>query len=414
MHRRIALVILLLYTTCAVAQERDARIESIIRQTNPDTLAYFINVLSGNRPVMLDGSTYTIASRQVGQPGNDLAADFIEQTLQRFGLAVVDDHFSATGRNLLGVQRGTDTTAIYILCAHYDSRSVAAPATAPGADDNASGTAAVLEAARLLSRMPTEKTVVYALWDEEEIGLIGSRYYAETAARDGLPIRGVVNLDMIGYDSGNDGRFTIHRRTTAGDLELARTVEMINTTYALELEPLIPAVPTTRSDHASFWNAGYDALLLIEQFSNAGDVVGSDFNPFYHSPDDRIEHLNLSYYLSMARLAVATTAALVLGDALPAATEPALDPAGDDLLFQNYPNPARAITTIPFTTRSAGHVRLVLSDVLGREVATLVDAPMQAGQHLVSFDASALPPGIYLYRFRSGSVAAPRTMTIGR
>lgn len=69
---------------------------------------------------------------------------------------------------------------------------------APGADDNASGAAVVLEAARLLSSIQTPYTIIFALWDEEEIGLIGSANYARHAVQSGEQILGIVNMDMLG------------------------------------------------------------------------------------------------------------------------------------------------------------------------------------------------------------------------
>ena len=67
-----------------------------------------------------------------------------------------------------------------IICAHFDSKPYSGPA--PGADDNGSGTSAVLEAARILSKYKTDYTIIYALWDNEEIGLRGSAYYAQQAS----------------------------------------------------------------------------------------------------------------------------------------------------------------------------------------------------------------------------------------
>ena len=87
--------------------------------------------------------------------------------------------------------------------------------TAPGADDNASGTAAVIEAARIFSQYDFPFTIIYALWDEEEQGLIGSEYYATQAANAGDSILGVINLDMIGYDGNGDGNADVHNSSVA-------------------------------------------------------------------------------------------------------------------------------------------------------------------------------------------------------
>nr|WP_255452878.1 M28 family peptidase [Aquimarina sp. RZ0] len=81
----------------------------------------------------------------------------------------------------------TNPYDIYIVCAHCDSL------TDYGADDNATSTSAILEIARILSQYCIENTIIYALWDQEEVGLIGSKNYAS----NGDNIVGVINLDMI-------------------------------------------------------------------------------------------------------------------------------------------------------------------------------------------------------------------------
>ena len=73
-----------------------------------------------------------------------------------------------------------------------------------GADDNASGCAAILETARILEPYQFDRTIVYAFWDEEEIGLYGSEDYASGASENSIDIKAVVNLDMIAWDEDND------------------------------------------------------------------------------------------------------------------------------------------------------------------------------------------------------------------
>ena len=86
-----------------------------------------------------------------------------------------------------------------IVCAHYDSTSTQATTHAPGADDNASGTAAVMEMARVLAGYQFDYTIKFIAFSAEEWGLYGSRHYAQAAKQRGEQIVGVVNLDMIGY-----------------------------------------------------------------------------------------------------------------------------------------------------------------------------------------------------------------------
>lgn len=177
---------------------QDPVIQTVIDQTNIDSLTYFVEELSGEVQTIIGGSPYTIVSRHKNQPSNDKAADYIKQKLSSYGLVTYDQWWSGTGRNVYGVQLGTQyPNKQYIICAHYDD--MPSGSIAPGADDNASGTAAVIEAARVFTQYYSKYTIIYALWDEEEQGLIGSNYYAQQAYNAGDSIMGVVNLDMIAF-----------------------------------------------------------------------------------------------------------------------------------------------------------------------------------------------------------------------
>ena len=184
--------------------------------------------------------------------------------------------------------------------------------TAPGADDNASGTAAVIEAARIFTQYNSNYTIIYALWDEEEQGLVGSAYFAQQAALAGDSIMGVINMDMIAYDSDNDSAGEIHIRNYANSVSLKDQMVGINTLYNIGVNTVIENPGTTASDQASFWNNGYGALLLIEEY------YGGDFNAYYHSVNDLITHFNQPYYLKMSQLALGTVATLAdLTDIVP-------------------------------------------------------------------------------------------------
>jgi acetylornithine deacetylase/succinyl-diaminopimelate desuccinylase-like protein len=147
----------------------------IINAAKQDSLIYFVRELSGNVPTIINGTVQTIISRNKLQPGNSLAETYIRQKLQSYGLTTTIQSFSTTGKNVYAVQPGIEfPNQKYIICAHYDDMPTGT--TAPGADDNASGTAAVIEAARIFSQYDFPFTIIYALWDEEEQGLIGSEY----------------------------------------------------------------------------------------------------------------------------------------------------------------------------------------------------------------------------------------------
>jgi len=286
----------------SISFSQSSLVQSIIDQANIDSLIFFVEELSGEVETNIGGTPYTILSRNKNQPGNDKAADYIQQKFESYGLEVTNQSFSSTGRNVYAVQQGTDyPNQRYIISAHYDD--MPSGTIAPGADDNTSGTAAVLEAARIISQYVSEYTIIYALWDEEEQGLVGSDYYATQAAAAGDSILGVINLDMIAWDSNSDNIADLHTRSVGTSLYLKDKMIEVNNLYSLGLNIDIKNPGSTYSDHASFWYNNFGAILLIED--------GSDFNNYYHTTNDLVSHYNQPYYLKMSKTAFGTISTLI-------------------------------------------------------------------------------------------------------
>jgi hypothetical protein len=278
-------------------------VQSIVDDTNIDSLVYFVEELTGEISTVIGGLPYTIVSRHKNQPGNDKAADYIEQKLQSYGLTVTNQIWSSSGRNVYAVQPGTEfPNQSFMICAHYDD--MPSGSVAPGADDNASGTAAVLEAARVFSTRSFPYTIIYALWDEEEQGLVGAEYYAGQAASNGDSLLGVINLDMIAWDSDNDGNADINIRAVANSYDLRDKMLECNPLYGINLDLDVINPGTGASDHAAFWAEGFSAVLLIED--------DDDFHAHYHTTNDLLIHYNVPYYEKMTKLAFATLASFAL------------------------------------------------------------------------------------------------------
>ena len=242
--------------------------------------------------------------------GLDEAAQYLYDQFAALGLAVSHDHFVYNGvpmnnvvAELPGV--GPDSSHVYIICAHYDSRSGDPFNRAPGADDNASGSAVVLEAARILSQYRFSHTLRFIHFAAEEQGLRGSAHYAAEAYARGDPIDGVINLDMVGYESvpPTDHSVDIHAGTMPASIALADAMINSISTYSLALVPQkITSGATNRSDQASFWNYGYPALLGIEDFD--------DFNPYYHQITDTLANMQTGMMVEFAKASVAAVAQL--------------------------------------------------------------------------------------------------------
>ena len=156
-----------------------------------------------------------------------------------------------------------------IICAHYDATGVRSAGgwdwqrdPAPGADDNASGVALVLESARLLAGQQFPWSIRFIAWSGEELGLLGSQAYADLAAERDDNILGVLNFDMIGF---NDLQQRLELVTNPGSQWLANEMVAAAERYGIGLAIDVFEDPGSRiSDHAPFWRQGYDAIVGIE------------------------------------------------------------------------------------------------------------------------------------------------------
>lgn len=232
---------------------------------------------------------------------------FIEKELASYGLAVESDTFSYRGKNFrnivgrLSAQRGA---SLIILGAHFDSVE-----GTPGADDNASGLAVLLEAARLLSRARLRSELLFCAFNLEELNMIGSTYFAKKLKAAEVKVEAMISLEMIGYTDPRPGsqKYPIglswlypERGDFIGVIGnwnssslLRRFTRQMRQVPGLPVETLsVPGngglVPAVRlSDHSPFWDLGYPALMVTDT---------SFFrNPHYHGPRDTLDTLNLDF-----------------------------------------------------------------------------------------------------------------------
>ena len=286
-------------------------LDNIVTAVSIDSLLQTVNALSGNTVLPLFDPPRPINSRVESVAGNEFAAEYLEWKLASYGLLAGRFAYSETGSNVMAMQQGsTHPDSIYIIGAHYDSMVSGSSQNpqdirfAPGADDNASGVAAVLEAARILSKYTCRYTILYALWDEEEIGFVGSEAYAEHTLECDMKIAGVINLDMIAYDANDDGAVVISRSLQGRSAQMAdRAVELAEQ-HSLSLEPIITTAMIS-SDNISFEALGYSTITFIED-------IYSDYNTYAHSSEDTIDKFNNGYYHQVTRLITAILACLAV------------------------------------------------------------------------------------------------------
>ncbi len=190
----------------------------------------------------------------------------------------------------------------YLITAHFDDISQSPETYAPGADDNASGTAAVLEAASIMKDYQFVYSVKFVCFTAEEQGLIGSYFYAKKAKARGDNIKGALNFDMISYDGNQDDYIEVH--TDSNSLSLNNSFLNAVSDYGLGFtaRDVIINTGVDYSDHASFWEFDYKSILGIED--------ESDFNPYYHSTGDRVSAFDTTYFRKYCQAGLASLATL--------------------------------------------------------------------------------------------------------
>ena len=255
--------------------------------------------------------------RPVDSDALRMAQAYVSGLLAEYGWGVTEHPFQAVGntglmcrgRNLIArhPRLSTGDRPVFCVGAHIDSR----PET-PGADDNASAVAALLELARLLPEI-VDSTPACAVeliaFDMEELGMLGGAEHARLARGGDVDLRGMVSLEMLGYCDVRPGSQQMpeglaHLYPTAGDfigvvgnqnsLALIRLfVEEMKSVAGLPVECLqvedngLSMPPTRLSDHSPFWDAGYPALMVTDT---------SFFrNPHYHLASDTLETLDFDF-----------------------------------------------------------------------------------------------------------------------
>ncbi len=351
----------------AVAQQRqsasvpvDAQISAALKQVSAEHLKATVNKLASFR------TRNTLSSPVPRDNEIGAARGWIQAELERYAqacggcLEVATDRFSEGPAprlpqateivNVYGVLRGSDATSarsIYVVSGHYDSRAgdvLDAHAAAPGANDDGSGVAVVLEAARVLSRYKFPATILFLAVAGEEQGLNGSRHFAKMAKEQNWEIGGVLNDDTVGGDKSPGQDAGIVRvfseglpvnaseaeirliRATGGEndspsRQLARYVREVARTYLPgRFGPKMVFRPDRYlrgGDHTSFNEQGFAAVRLTEYREN--------YNHQHQNPriekgieyGDLPKFVDADYLANVARLNIATLAALASAPAPP-------------------------------------------------------------------------------------------------
>lgn len=244
-------------------------------------------------------------TREATTNGCKQAGTYIYNTLSQYLNQVEYDPFNFEGyqtRNVIGYLPGkTQPSSVVIISAHYDSYAEqGATVNAPGADDNASGTATVLESARIMSGYSFNYTIKFILFSAEEWGLYGSEHYARLAEQRGENIIGVINLDMVSFADYLPEDLDVIMNSQSKWMGTVFT-NAANNYSSIDVKNTVDG-SYYYSDHASFWDYDFPAVLCIEDYE--------DTNPYYHSKYDTIDTINLDFATQSTKVCLATTAQL--------------------------------------------------------------------------------------------------------
>jgi len=324
-------------------------IQDILDDITEQSVAKWIRDLSGENSVVIDGEKYTIKTRYTSElfnPANQYAKayPYLTQELIKLGFVpgvTLHDHdysfksyapknldrtipdpepieIEAVGAKNLVLTipgHGPNAHEQVLMTAHLDSTSNKPQTEAPGAEDNGSGVAALMEAARLFRYYKFDRTIKIIFFTGEEQGLYGSEAYAQDFQHESDNMLGVVNLDMFGYDADKDYCMELHVGTMPESNVVGSCFSSINSNYNLGIKiEYLTNEAIRASDHASFWDIGVGAVEILENYATHAASYGCngvrDRNPNYHKTTDLIQHMYMPATHRIAQAGVGTVASM--------------------------------------------------------------------------------------------------------
>jgi hypothetical protein len=305
------------------AEDGSRRAVGAAAQVSGDSLEAMVRFLTIDPTAGTLRSRFVFREAELGEVADSLSSRlerYIGSPVDRITFTIRDstgeysDDSTFTAENIVGRLEGTGaSTGVLLITAHYDA--IATRSTeedwranwdilpAPGADDNASGVAAVMEAARILSDYSLPFDVMFVLFSGEELGLLGSEDFVERYdALYGDEILGVYNIDMLGWPVDETPEGAVMTDLPSGWLAdlLLDSIEFIDPLFPLR----ICRAGFSNYDHASFWLRSIPAVSLTEPLSESGFVL----NPYYHTLRDTIGWIDFEQTRRITQILVGTVA----------------------------------------------------------------------------------------------------------
>lgn len=385
--------------------------QNIVDAVTQSRFSQIVRELSGDIVFWLDDTLQSTDNRYTHTSGSgndiDVAADYLEDRLTAAGYPVIRQTFDVEGTstdNIIAVKTGTvDPNSVVVVGAHYDSISEIPFSQAPGAEDNGSGTASVLQLAEVFADYQTECTVHFVLFSGEEQGLYGSQYYVSQLGANGWNVTESLIMDMISAWESN------YKVIIEGETPWESLMSLFetNVTQYAQIASRKDYV-SWGSDHVPFQDAGIPCFLAIDWDYGTYDD--------YHRSTDVYESTDPSLGMRITKAMAGTLADLsqpTIGTTAPP------EVVAEVRLGQNHPNPFNPRTEIRFSTPEKGPVRLEIFDLAGRRVRTLIDGEREAGWQSVAWDGTdaqgrPVSSGMYLYRIVHPRGSDSRRMVLAK
>lgn len=321
-----------LFVFCPILSVSADRGAELINKVQIDSLMSYVTDLQENTSYQTNGQTFRTRNIHHHKATENIV-NYIKTKFHSFGRLKVNEQIVGGVHNVIAVlppKENSTSNRIFIITAHYDTIADREPnwnplaSSAPGANKNGTGVAAMLEIAGILSQYEYDHEIKFIAFGGEELGFLGSRNYVHNAvnnkqsltinqSRKRTPesekITAVFNLDMIGFNWRSDLVEVIANRDSAW---ISRALAISNTWHNIGLN-----IRRTQDEfidiasHKPFWESGYSAVTLIESSTPWRDSQNYDTNPFYHTFNDTVDKINFRLVTKVTQLVLVTMDSLL-------------------------------------------------------------------------------------------------------
>ena len=372
-------------------------LESLMPQINADSLLRTVTDLQNF------GSRYALRPG-----GNHEVAEYLVNRLNNYGITAVIDTFHLSGQHFLGGPYDQDfynvrgvlpatepiDDSLVLIGAHldaisYDHATWQLLEIAPGADDNASGVAVMIEMARIChdNHLRFHRDIHFMAFDGEELGLFGGYYDAGRRNAAGEKIAVMINNDMVSFQPDENWRLMLHWYNNSLDV-VSRAADLC--AQYTDIDPYIPTLSENGSYNASdsyaYYQNGFRTVFAIEY----------TFSTSYHTDHDVADSNNYAYHADVARYNLA-----MLADYAELADGLGIEEQQDVVSLQVYPNPVSEKAVVRYQLTEASPVAITVTDMMGRVLLRQDISNQAAGIYLEEVDLARFSAGVYLCQLQT-------------